>query len=91
MMKGLGFKPILFASILIMMLISVVLMGVTMYSLANSESFELDTTTVVGKTVVTKDGMEAAEYWEKYKMWMITPTVCNVIGMALIGLLYVMS
>lgn len=86
-MKGLNFKSILCVSLLVLMLVTVVMMSVTMYSLANATPF----TITPGTNVVTVDGVEAHEFWTDNKMWMIGPTVCNFVGMALVGILCIMG
>ncbi|GIY04394.1 hypothetical protein CDAR_54251 [Caerostris darwini] len=88
-MKGFGFASILFVSVLILMLISVIMMAYVMYACANAKPFELDTQLNV--TTVKQDGVEAHEFFASHKVWMIGPTVCNLIGIALMGLLFVMS
>lgn len=89
-MKGFGFATILFAVILVLLLVSVVLMSLTMYKISFTEKYVFDTSDPL-KRVVKTEGKEAQAFWGEYKVWMIVPTVSNVFGMALLGLLYVMT
>lgn len=87
-MKGLGFSSLLVAVTLVLMLINGVLMAYVMYTMANSKGFEWDTN---NDKLATKKGDEATKLWKDKKYFVIAPTVCNVLGMVILGLLYVMG
>lgn len=63
-------------------------MAFTMYRLANSKSYNYDTTT---DKVNNKDGVDAVEFWTTNKVLIISPTVLNSLSVVLLGLIYVMG
>lgn len=67
-MKGLGFQTILLASVIVLVVVSVSLMGFAMYR-------------------VTTGTGTLAEFWKNNKLFLITPTVINVMAMALLAVL----
>lgn len=85
-MKNFGLSSLLVAVVLVLLLITVVVMAYVMYALANAETYDVD----ANKKVV-KEGLEAQKFWTNNKYLLITPTVCNVLGMVLLGLMYVVT
>lgn len=73
-MKGLGSSTILLALIIVVLLISVGLMGFVMYHVS----------------LTTNNAKTYQELWSKKKLYMIAPTVMNVLSIALIGVMIVM-
>lgn len=86
-MKGLNFKSILCATSLVLMLVSVAVMAYNMYCMAYATPFAIDPTS----KAVTTQGVQAHEFWTNRKYWLVGPTVCNLMGMALVGMLLVMG
>lgn len=81
-----GMKTIILGSVLLLLMVSIVLQGYTMYSISNAKKYEIDATS---KAVIT-EGVQAANFWESYRTYFVGPTVTNLIGMALLATLYVM-
>lgn len=85
-MKFLGFSTILLIAVLILLTVSVAVQGYVMWSISSQEAYELNT-----EQKVTTKGVDATEFWKSKKIIMIVPTVTNVLGMALLGLMLAMS
>lgn len=81
-----GIKTIILGSVLLLLMVSIVLQGYTMYSISNAKKYEIDATS----RAVTTEGVQAVKFWESYRTFFVGPTVINLIGMALMATLYVM-
>ena len=79
----------LVAAVLLLLLICVLLMAYNMYSLSGAKKYEFDGTGNA-RTVKT-EGVEAFQYWKDNKMILVAPTVCNVLAMVMLGLMYVIG
>lgn len=82
-----SFKNLIFVAVLVMLFASVILQLYTMYCMASATPYDIDSNT----NVVTTAGLDAAKFWTLNKVVIIAPSAVNVIGMALLGILFVMG
>lgn len=77
----LNLKSLLIGALLILLLVSIVVQALTTYWLMSSEKFTWDSTT---PALSTKKGVEAAAFWEGKKIYVLTPTILNIMGALLV-------
>lgn len=72
---------------MVVLFISTIIMGYVMYLISKAKEF---TFSKEGKKE-NDDGVHAKEFWKSNKLYFIAPTVGNVIGIVILGLIYVMG
>ncbi|GFX84779.1 hypothetical protein TNCV_125471 [Trichonephila clavipes] len=82
-----GIKTIIIGAVLVMLIVSVVIQSYVMYQMSNATLYDIDGTTKVVKT----NGVEAQKFWISNRILFVGPTVGNLMGMMLLGILYVMA
>lgn len=71
-MKGIGFRTILLALIIILLVVSVSLIGFTVFRMTKAAAND-----------------KTEDFWKANKMFLLTPTVMNVMAMALLAVLII--
>lgn len=79
-------RNIILIVVLTLLFVSVVVQMYTMYQIANAKTYKVD-----AADKVTEKGVDAQSYWTSNKSMFFYPTVGNLIGMALLGLILVMG
>lgn len=86
MPRGFGFTTILFVTVFVLLLVSLIIQAIIMYKMANSTAYVLD-----AAKVATTEGVDAKTFWSNHKVLIAGPTVLNLLGMTVVGVLYVMA
>lgn len=79
-------RNVVLVVVLTLLFVSVVVQLYTMYTIANAKAYEID-----AGNIVKERGVGAQDYWGSNKSKFFYPTVGNLIGMALLGLILVMG
>lgn len=80
-------RNIILIVVLTLLFVAVVVQMYTMYTIANAKVYKIDATT----DKVLDKGVDAQNFWTLNKSMFFYPTVGNLIGMALLGLILVMG
>lgn len=81
-----GIKTVILGLVLVLLLASLVMQGYVMLTMRSAAKFEHDST-----DKKTKTGVNAADYWENKRVFLIGPSVINLIAMGLLATLYIMA
>lgn len=72
--------------VLTLLFVAVVVQMYTIYKIANAKAYKFD-----ANKKMDEEGEEAQKFWTSNKSMFFYPTIGNMIGMALLGLILVMG
>lgn len=81
-----GLRNIILVIVLAVLFLAIVIQMYVMYSIAMTKKYTFDS-----NKQITDEGVQAQDFWANYRGWFVYPTVGNLIGMSLLGVLFIMG